>query len=93
MTIKFSALLVTLLSLSISVLQAGEKAADGAIHVRAAEAAKLVTEKKVMVLDVRTADEFKDGHIEGAQNIDFLKAADFKEQVAKLDKSKPYLGV
>ena len=91
MTIKFSTLLVTLLSLSISVLQAGEKAADGAIHVKAAEAAKLVAEKKVVVLDVRTADEFKDGHIEGAQNIDFLKAADFKEQVAKLDKSKPYL--
>ena len=82
---------MSLLALCTLGLRAGEKAADGATHVLAAEAAKLVAEKKVVVLDVRTADEFKDGHIEGAQNLDFLKTAEFKSQVEKLDKTKPYL--
>lgn len=70
---------------------AAEKAADGAVHVKAEAAAKLVQEKKVTVLDVRTADEFGEGHIAGAQNIDFLQSAEFEAAIAKLDKTKPYL--
>lgn len=70
---------------------AAEKAGDGAVHVKAEAAAKLVQEKKVTVLDVRTADEFGEGHIAGAQNIDFLQSAEFEAAIAKLDKTKPYL--
>jgi rhodanese-related sulfurtransferase len=51
---------------------------------------KLRANKNSVVLDVRTKEEFKAGHIPGAVNIDF-KAADFEQQVGKLDKSKPYL--
>lgn len=43
-----------------------------------------------VVLDVRTPSEYAAGHIPGAKLIDF-KAADFAEQVGKLDKSKLYL--
>lgn len=32
--------------------------------------AELMNDANVVVLDVRTADEFKDGHLEGALNID-----------------------
>jgi rhodanese-related sulfurtransferase len=50
----------------------------------------LKSDSKVIVLDVRTADEFKDGHIPGAKNIDFF-SDDFAKQIAALDKSKTYL--
>jgi rhodanese-related sulfurtransferase len=43
-----------------------------------------------VVLDVRTAGEFAQGHIPGAALIDF-KAPDFKAQVARLDRNKIYL--
>lgn len=45
-----------------------------------------ITDKTV--LDVRTADEYKEGHLAGAIMIDFYKD-DFKANLAKLDKNKP----
>ncbi len=49
----------------------------------------------VQLIDVRTPDEYKAGHITNAKNINFY-AADFKNQMEKLDKSKAiavYCGV
>ena len=43
-----------------------------------------------VVLDVRTRDEFVEGHIPGAVLIDF-KAPDFKQKVGQLDHDKLYL--
>jgi rhodanese-related sulfurtransferase len=45
---------------------------------------------KGQLLDVRTPSEFNNGHIKGAENIDFT-GSDFKEKVAKLDREKPVL--
>lgn len=59
-------------------------------HIDAAAAEKLVNENKVTVLDVRTADEYKDGHIAGAKNIDFTENT-FAALVKELDKEKPLL--
>jgi len=67
--------------------------AKPASHVRVVtveEFDKLRANKTNIVLDVRTANEFKSGHIPGATNIDY-NARDFGEKVAKLDKSKTYL--
>ena len=47
-------------------------------------------DKNVVILDVRTIDEFEQGHIKGAQLADFSSPA-FQEIIAKLDKSKPVL--
>jgi rhodanese-related sulfurtransferase len=69
---------------------AGDKASDGATHVDASAAEKLVKEGKVTVLDVRTINEYKQGHIAGAKNIDVTEN-DFESKVSELDKSKPYL--
>ena len=44
----------------------------------------------VQVLDVRTAEEYKQGHLPGALLMD-VNSPDFKEKVAQLDKSKTYL--
>ena len=59
-------------------------------HANAAEAAKLIAEKKVVVIDVRTSSEFSRGHIEGAKLIS-ISSADFKEKLDQLDKNQTYL--
>ena len=46
--------------------------------------------KKVVVLDVRTPEEFAAGHIAGATNVN-LNGKDFQERLEKLDKSQAYL--
>jgi rhodanese-related sulfurtransferase len=87
--------IVMILGISLALVQA--QAADepnkdttAVNHVNAKEAEKLVTEKQVVVLDVRTPAEFKQGHIAGATNIDF-RAPDFEKRIGQLDKSKAYL--
>lgn len=44
----------------------------------------------LIVLDVRTAEEFAEGHLEGAIMIDFY-ADDFADQLAELDPDASYL--
>ena len=51
---------------------------------------KLRANKEVIILDVRTAEEFKTGHVPGATNLS-VNSPGFDEAVAKLDKSKTYL--
>lgn len=60
-------------------------------HLSAQQAAQwLATDRNVVVLDVRTSDEFRTGHLKDAVNVDY-KAPDFEQRLAKLDRSKPYL--
>ncbi|MFC5050603.1 rhodanese-like domain-containing protein [Rubritalea spongiae] len=42
------------------------------------------------VIDVRSAEEYADGHIKGATLLD-VNAGDFEELLSKLDRSKVYL--
>ena len=44
----------------------------------------------LVVLDVRTPEEFAEGHLEDAVMLDFYEA-DFAEQLAELDPDAPYL--
>ena len=53
-------------------------------------ARELKENEKIVVLDIRTPEEYAAGHLAGARNIDF-KAADFESKIAKLDKSKTYV--
>jgi rhodanese-related sulfurtransferase len=43
-----------------------------------------------MIVDVRTPEEFKSGHLADAVNIDY-RSPDFKSNVDKLDRNKEYL--
>jgi phage shock protein E len=71
--------------------KAGQPQAAVARDVSLDEAEKLLkSSPPVEVLDVRTPEEFKDGHLAGARNID-IKDAGFTSQVSALDRSKPYL--
>ena len=51
---------------------------------------KLRGGKDAVVLDVRRPNEFSQGHIAGATNIDWY-ASDFEKRISALDKSKTYL--
>lgn len=59
-------------------------------QVTADAAATLAANPGVVVLDVRTADEFAQGHIEGAIQLDFYRT-DFAAQIDELDRDQPYL--
>jgi rhodanese-related sulfurtransferase len=43
-----------------------------------------------IIIDVRTPEEFAEGHIEGAELIDFYRQ-DFADELAKLDPDQPYV--
>lgn len=52
---------------------------------------RLMKKKNAVVLDVRTTEEYSEGHIPGSQQIDVLQESEFKTRVASLDKGKTYL--
>lgn len=59
-------------------------------NISAEEMEKIISEKEVIILDIRTLEEFKEGHINKAVNIDFY-SKDFESNLDKLDKSKVYI--
>ncbi len=84
---KYFTFFAALMSL---VLSGSAVAEDKIKHVDAAGAAKILAEGKATVVDVRTSDEFSEGHLKEAKNIDIM-SKDFEAKVAGLDKSKPVL--
>lgn len=50
----------------------------------------LLKDKKIIVLDVRTAEEFSYGHIKGALNID-IRQPDAFSKIDKLNKNAKYI--
>ena len=89
--------LTSLLFLATPVLAADSKPASPAAekksvvkHVGAEEFDRLRQQKDAVVLDVRTASEYGEEHLKDAVLID-LRAPDFADQVAKLDRDKTYL--
>lgn len=55
-----------------------------------AEVQKLLAQPQIVVLDVRTPEEFATGHLSQAQNLDF-RAPDFAVRAAQLDPQKTYV--
>lgn len=95
---KFASLLCAALLLTPAL---AEEPAAKSVDLKATQAIELVKteaaaakadpkKQPLAVLDVRTAEEYAKGHIAGAKNVDFHDPA-FKDMVAKLDKSQPYL--
>jgi rhodanese-related sulfurtransferase len=84
------AVFLGLIGLGAADIPATSPTATSVQHVNAAQAQKLVADKKVVVLDLRTPEEFKGGHIAGATNIDFL-GTDFEQRLAAFDNRTTYL--
>jgi len=51
---------------------------------------KEMEQEKVQLIDIRTPEEFEEGHLEAAVNIDFL-SEDFLKEMAELDEDRPLL--
>lgn len=62
---------------------------DGRV-VDAAGVRELIEQQNILVIDVRTAREFTNGHIAGALNIDIF-AENFELKIDQLDRSELYL--
>ncbi len=60
-------------------------------HVGAQDAhALLSSNPKVIILDIRSPKEIKDGHIKGAVFANFFDK-DFKQQLTRFDRNTPYI--
>jgi len=72
--------------------EASELAADPFATLSVAEADAVLADPPddLVLLDVRTPEEFAEGHIEGAVMVDFYRE-DFAAQLAGLDPDVPYL--
>ncbi len=67
-------------------------AATGLVTVSAADAAATIDAPPddLVILDVRTPEEFAEAHVDGAVMLDFYRA-DFADELAKLDRDVPYV--
>ena len=65
-------------------------AAGRFVNVDAEKFEQMSKQTGVVILDVRTAQEYAQGHIHGAVNLD-INATDFAQKVAQLDKNTTYL--
>ena len=63
---------------------------EKAVMVTPEEMQTILHSEDVQLIDVRTPEEYSDGHIENSQNIDF-KSPTFGEDILVLDKSKPVI--
>jgi rhodanese-related sulfurtransferase len=59
------------------------------VNLSVSEFSQKITEPDVIILDVRTPEEFASGHIEGALNIDF-NGGDFANEITRLNPSENY---
>jgi phage shock protein E len=75
-------------TVAATAADAGERPAFGIVTPE--QAATLATDPAITVLDVRTPEEFTEGHLAGAVLVDFSSPA-FADEVAQLDPSQPYL--
>ena len=57
-------------------------------NVTAPEFKQLIESDRGVLLDVRTPEEFSQGHMDGAININYYNS-NFKEEVNQIDKSQP----
>ncbi|MFZ6024945.1 MAG: rhodanese-like domain-containing protein [Bacteroidota bacterium] len=84
-------LLVPSLLLLMFVLSSCETNAQPKLSITVAEFNSKLQSGSHQVLDVRTAGEYKTGHLENALQADWLNKQQFEERVKYLDKSKPVL--
>jgi rhodanese-related sulfurtransferase len=83
--------LLLLLIMPLSSCKDDQNTSKVVKHITVEEARSMIdTNEVLVVIDVRTPEEFAEGTIPKAINID-VKANDFLDQIIKLDKEKTYL--
>lgn len=85
---KLTIVLGVVLTLIMFNCKSDEK--EGIKLVTPSEMENILQLEGVQLVDVRTPEEYKEGYIKNAQNIDF-KSPTFDEDINKLDKTKPVI--
>ena len=80
----FAALVIS--AIALAGCSSGNSATE---NVNVNEFSEVIKDAGVVILDVRTAEEFAQGHIAGSINID-VSSSDFVAKVSELDKTKTY---
>lgn len=80
--------LFTLFVLTLSMLSCNSQTSKNIKIVNVETFKKGISVKNVQLIDVRTAEEYAEGFIPKAINID-VSQEDFKEKIKTLDKTKP----
>jgi len=81
--------LLICLILSTTLLNCKETVAQDQTNlISPTEMLKSIDSGSVQIIDVRTPEEFNEGHIKNAKNIDFLSPS-FTKEISGLDKEKP----
>lgn len=80
--------LLIVLFLVSSIYHANAQEKDNIVVLNLSDFKTQTENKDVQLIDVRTPEEFGEGHIEGAENIDFY-SDNFQNEFDKLDKEKP----
>jgi len=86
MKIRILSVLVVMMSLNSCI----KKQVDGVQVVDISTYERQLKQPEIQLIDVRTPEEFSEGHIENAKNINIM-GNDFDAQVATLDKTKPVM--
>jgi rhodanese-related sulfurtransferase len=81
---------LSLVFLFLGVTSCLKSPADGVQVLEVSKYEKKMTQPEVQLVDVRTPEEFSEGHLENAINID-VTSDDFDAKVASLDKEKPVM--
>lgn len=81
---------LSLVFLFLGVTSCLKSPVDGVQILEVSKYEKKMTQPQVQLLDVRTPEEFSEGHIANAINID-VTADDFDAKVVSLDKEKPVM--
>lgn len=84
--------LLALIMIVVALFASGCSSSSTVTQLSVEETASLLASPPdgLVVLDIRTAEEFNSGHIAGAEMIDFYSPS-FKSQLAELDRDTPYL--
>jgi rhodanese-related sulfurtransferase len=61
---------------------------DSFVNAEPEQFQSLISKEKVQLIDVRTPEEFKEGHLNHALNIDYYSDS-FSSEISKLDNQKP----
>lgn len=83
-------LVLLLLTIGLSTYSCKKNASENIQVVTAEEMQQISETEDIQLVDVRTPEEYQEGHIEGFQNIDYFSAS-FEADLDKLDKTKPVI--
>lgn len=87
-----NSLVIILLAAIIGIITGCQSATkpeqQNIINVNARDASQIIESKTPTIIDIRTPNEYSEGHLQNSVNIDYY-SADFKTRLSKMDREVP----